>query len=362
MAIARRPNGQFRAEVSVGGRKRTIACATREEAVAAEQQLKAEQRKAKAAARAALEQQKIENLAQADLPEHSLGHFIRICLARDWLNVSKNRREDALLMGRRLGMGVDVRKIDLAVREAFVDELRGRWGCSDARILHYMSLLDVVLKRAVRMGVISAIPLAAEGLKAKPVSEMVLKAEWINTLVEELSNQRDYGSPKVDVCQALTLFMYQTAVRASQAVELTWDNVDLSAGTMYWPTTKNGRPQRLPITAEVESILLQARRKGWERPFPITARQFRRKFREARNSMGRKLGLSPETTVQITPHKLRHTCLTELADHGATAFDIMNQANHSDLRMSQRYVHSSIAQMENLRNLKRSQGVQTVQF
>ncbi len=69
---------------------------------------------------------------------------------------------------------------------------------------------------------------------------------------------------------------------------------------------------------------------------PITARMLQKHMRQVRAQLG---------LTTLTPHKLRHTYLTVLNEHGITGFDLAAIAGHSGLSTTQIYVHPSIERL-----------------
>ena len=49
--------------------------------------------------------------------------------------------------------------------------------------------------------------------------------------------------------------------------------------------------------------------------------------------------LNPNTNRYIRWHDLRHTCASEYAEKGMTAFELMNLMGWSSLKMAERYTH-----------------------
>jgi integrase len=150
----------------------------------------------------------------------------------------------------------------------------------------------------------------------------------------------------------LTRFMLATGCRVGEALAVTWDDVDLDAGTVAirWklvrikgdglqrlPGTKRGanggRLLRLPSWA---TAMLMRRRtdpaSGWP-VFPDSLGGWRdpsntlRVLREARDAAG---------FSWLTSHVWRKTCATVLDEAGWTAREIADQLEHADPAMTQR--------------------------
>ena len=109
-------------------------------------------------------------------------------------------------------------------------------------------------------------------------------------------------------------------------------------------------PRTLPMSSDVEQILLQAKRlsKRGDYPFPSTYNDFRKEYKEAVSYACRDLGLSEQIEKEWVIHTLRHTCLTRLANAGANAPQLQQWAGHRSLSVSQGYIHGSGIDLESL--------------
>lgn len=78
--------------------------------------------------------------------------------------------------------------------------------------------------------------------------------------------ERDYEH--VPLFEAFVTFQLMTAARRGEALNVTRDNVDFDERTAYLPETKNGKPRKLPLRAElVEGLKLLPRDDA--RVFPL---------------------------------------------------------------------------------------------
>jgi len=99
------------------------------------------------------------------------------------------------------------------------------------------------------------------------------------------------------------------------------------------PVLKEGKPLVARYLAQVRPTLpgdhwLFPNRDGR----PITTRMLQKHFRKVRGELG---------IHDLTPHKLRHTYLTTLNEHGITGFDLAEIAGHKNLSTTRLYVHPS---------------------
>jgi integrase len=133
-------------------------------------------------------------------------------------------------------------------------------------------------------------------------------------------------------------FQLMTGARRTEALTLTWLNVDLDAQTAYLPETKNGRPRKLALRGALVSMLRQLPRTG-ELVFPIGVDGLRKAWKR----MCDKSGLTGEAELRI--HDLRHEAISRVAEAasntpgGFTLLDLQHFSGHRDIRMLLRYAH-----------------------
>ena len=142
--------------------------------------------------------------------------------------------------------------------------------------------------------------------------------------------------------------------RAGEQRALTWDDLDLAAGTAlidktYFRTTlqrstKTGRDRTVPVPPHVVAVLREWRDRCPPSPqglvfpspsgAPLDLDDFRaRVFRPA----VQRAGLPPDLRI----HDLRHTAASLYLSSGATVRDVMAICGWSQLATAQRYLHST---------------------
>jgi integrase len=136
--------------------------------------------------------------------------------------------------------------------------------------------------------------------------------------------------------------------RVGEAVKLNWDRVDLARNRISFVKTKGNLPRTLPIPREVQPILKAMKARGSKQVFPISYGAFYDHYRRATHEVCDRLGLSNDVRKEWVIHTLRHTCLTELAKKGWSAPAISQWAGHKTLAVTQRYVHGSAINLEEL--------------
>lgn len=128
--------------------------------------------------------------------------------------------------------------------------------------------------------------------------------------------------------EALVLLAITSGGRHGELMGLTWQDVNLDAGTAQLHTSKNGEPRVLVIVPAVAAMLRQWQGIGAGRVFDRVSSQ--RPWEAARGAAG---------LHDIVFHDLRHTTASILAKNGASLLEIANVLGHKSIAMTQRYAH-----------------------
>jgi integrase len=126
-----------------------------------------------------------------------------------------------------------------------------------------------------------------------------------------------------------------TGARLGEMLALTW--ADTTCGFIRFVDTKNGKPRRLPMTAQMASILATVPRGDGTFVFVSG----RRGTRYTRVLTGFKAALKDAgiDPAGVVLHTLRHTALSRMMDAGLDVRTIMEISGHSSLAMLERYTH-----------------------
>ena len=133
-------------------------------------------------------------------------------------------------------------------------------------------------------------------------------------------------------------FQLMTAARRTETLSLTWGNVHLDEQTAFLPETKNGRPRKLPLRADLVEMLRALPRQA-EHVFPFGADRLRKVW----GRMCQAAGLTGDNELCI--HDLRHEAISRVAEVGSnlpggfSLVDLQHFSGHRDIRMLLRYAH-----------------------
>ena len=131
----------------------------------------------------------------------------------------------------------------------------------------------------------------------------------------------------------LWIFLIDRGCRLSEALKLTWADVDFKYKFVKFLNTKNGEDRDVPMFERVETILNNRREEGHKSPFPFSISSVEWTWRKVR----RELGMDNEKDFVI--HALRHTCITRLLKRKIGIETVQLVVGHSDIRMTQAYNH-----------------------
>jgi len=143
--------------------------------------------------------------------------------------------------------------------------------------------------------------------------------------------------PHILLFTALALY---TGARHAAIVDLTWDQVDLAAGTIrYLPIGRTQTAKQRPIVPIPRplALLLRRARKTAVNPYVITWRN--RPVESCRT--GFRTLASRADLAGVTPHVLRHTAGTWMAQRGVDTWQISGFLGHSEARTTALYKHHS---------------------
>ena len=139
-----------------------------------------------------------------------------------------------------------------------------------------------------------------------------------------------------------------TGFRKSEALRLTWDDIDLKTGRVTAWKTKNGKPRTIKMSKRVRGILSDlyiTKRMAQSTVFGhLKAKRFYEVFWAMRDYIG--VG----DDVQFVVHMLRHTCATRLVGAGVDLRSVMNWMGHSSIIQTQRYAHFIPSKLDDAAN------------
>ncbi len=148
-------------------------------------------------------------------------------------------------------------------------------------------------------------------------------------------------------------FLYSTGCRISEAIAVTWGEINFARGTVI--VTGKGSKDRLVILGRPACAALTALREEiasrrsdladdsspvflTDQLQPLTARFVERRMKRYLAEAG--------LSTDLTPHKLRHSFATHLLDAGADLRSVQEMLGHASLATTQIYTHVSVERLK----------------
>lgn len=128
-------------------------------------------------------------------------------------------------------------------------------------------------------------------------------------------------------------FAVETCMRRSEILTMTHGTVHLGERTVYLPTTKNGEPRTVPLTAKAVS-LIRARVEARMYPiFDIQPDSLTRAFKRAATRAG---------YGHLRFHDTRHEGISRLFEQGYSVIEAARVSGHKTLTQLDRYAHLDV--------------------
>jgi site-specific recombinase XerD len=146
----------------------------------------------------------------------------------------------------------------------------------------------------------------------------------------------------------MILIAFRHGLRASELVDLRWDQVGFDEGVLHARRVKNGTPATHPLTGRELRALRKLRREKGENPFvfvsergaPFSVSGFRRMIERA----GQAAGLE----IKAHPHMLRHATGYALANQGTDTRTLQAYLGHRNISNTVRYTELAAGRFKNL--------------
>jgi integrase len=136
----------------------------------------------------------------------------------------------------------------------------------------------------------------------------------------------------------MILLAFRHGLRASELIDLRWEQVDLDGAVLHVRRVKSGTPATHPLTGrELRALRKLQREQEPKSPFifisqrgaPFTNRGFQAMVERAGQAAGLKL--------KVHPHMLRHGCGYKLANDGVDTRTIQAFLGHKSIQHTVRY-------------------------
>lgn len=194
------------------------------------------------------------------------------------------------------------------------------------RDLAYISSIINHARREWGYEITNPIPLVKKP-PSPPGRNRILSEDEINRLFEACKPRVRNGNPWI---LPIVQFAYETAMRRSEILGLTWDCVDLTKRVAILHVTKNGDSRKVPLSSKAIEILETLPKKLTNKIFPISHANFTSHFERVRNAAN---------IQNLHFHDLRHMAITRMAKKLPNVIELSSVSGHRSLKMLQRYYH-----------------------
>jgi integrase len=223
-----------------------------------------------------------------------------------------------------------------AITPKLISDLRAHLvrGRKSNTVNRYLTHLRAILNQAVEWGVLRSAP---------RIASIPTRDERFRVLTSEEEKRLLAAAPLW--LRNLLIFYLDTGARKSEALRITWADVDLTRkprGTVRFTGTKNGESRTLPLPERCRAMLqaLRAMRPA-ECDHVFLAPDHLRKqpapigdFKKAWTSLKERAGVD-----DLRVHDLRHTYASRLTMAKISHLTAQKLTGHKVLRMLQRYTH-----------------------
>ena len=146
----------------------------------------------------------------------------------------------------------------------------------------------------------------------------------------------------------MILLAYRHGLRASELVDLRWEQIDLDQTVLHVRRVKNGTPATHPLTGRELRALRKLQRESGANPFvfvsergaPFSVSGFRRMVERASQGAG--------LEIKAHPHMLRHATGYALANRGTDTRTLQAYLGHRNISNTVRYTELAPGRFKNL--------------
>jgi len=147
----------------------------------------------------------------------------------------------------------------------------------------------------------------------------------------------------------MVLIAFRHGLRASELVDLHWDQVDLEHALFHVRRVKQGSPATHPLTGkELRALRRLQREQELKSPFVFTSERgtpfTKRGFQATVERAGKAAGFD----MKVHPHMLRHACGFKLANDGVDTRTIQAYLGHKSIQHAVRYTELAPTRFKSL--------------
>src|SRR6476620_9321281 len=130
----------------------------------------------------------------------------------------------------------------------------------------------------------------------------------------------------------MVLLAFRHGLRASELVDLRWEQVDLENGILHVRRLKQGTPATHPLTGRELRALRRLQREAGGSPFVFVSERGTPFATRGFQAMVERAGKAAGFDMKIHPHMLRHACGYKLANEGVDTRTIQGYLGHKSIQ------------------------------
>src|SRR5450759_3748372 len=176
--------------------------------------------------------------------------------------------------------------------------------------------------------------------RRQPNNELRSREHLTETEVEKLieaAKHNRYGHRD----PTMILVAYRHGLRASEIVDLRWEQIDFSAANLHVHRVKNGKPSTHPIRGDELRALRKLKRESPKSPFVFWSERGGPFTTDSFNWLVKRAGQKANLPFQVHAHMLRHAAGFKLAGDGHDTRSIQDYLGHRNIQHTVRYTELS---------------------
>jgi integrase len=146
----------------------------------------------------------------------------------------------------------------------------------------------------------------------------------------------------------MVLIAFRHGLRASELVDLRWEQVDLENAILHVRRAKNGSPATHPLTGKELRALRRLQRENPASPFVFVSERGTPFAVRGFQGIVERAGVAAGFDMKIHPHMLRHSCGYKLANEGVDTRTIQAYLGHKSIQHTVRYTELAPTRFKSL--------------
>jgi integrase len=136
----------------------------------------------------------------------------------------------------------------------------------------------------------------------------------------------------------MILLAFRHGLRASELIDLRWEQVDLDGAVLHVRRVKSGTPATHPLTGrELRALRKLQREQEPKSPFIFISQRGAPFTNRGVQAMVERAGQAAGLKLKVHPHMLRHGCGYKLANDGVDTRTIQAFLGHKSIQHTVRY-------------------------